>query len=195
MATGSRPYGFRFPFDIRTAMEPWRGKIGDEFDHVIASLTDRDRAIEDYLSLGVAQGYLGVGPVPNTGQSLTAAYADITGASVAFTVPSGRELLVTAYCDIINLDAVARSSFIQILDENNVVLLGTSRSNVASGSGGASQPFRETVFTQPSRGTHTYRLQALINGGSGTLTSNVPANASGGTSFLSVEDVGPATRF
>jgi hypothetical protein len=195
MATGSRPYAFRFPIDVRTTMDPWRSKLGDEFDHVLATLTDRDRALEDYLSLGVAQGYLGVGVVPNTGQSLTAAYADITGASVTFTVPSGRELLITAYCDIINLDAVARSSFIKVLDESNVVLVGTSRSNSASGSGGASQPFRETVFTAPTAGTHTYRLQALINGGSGTLASVVPASASGGTSFLSVEDVGPATRF
>jgi hypothetical protein len=190
----TKPYAFRYPYDIQSTMEPWRSKLGDHYDEVIAHLSDRDRVLEDQLNLSVAQGYLGVGTVPNTGQSLTAAYADITGASVTFTVPTGREIVLTVYCDIINLDAVARSSFVKVLDELGTVLVGTSRSNAASGSGGASQQFRETVFLAPAAGTHTYKLQALINGGSGTLTSNVPASASGGSSFLSVEDVGPAVR-
>lgn len=190
----ARPYSFRYPYDVQSAMAPWRDRLGDEFDRVLVLLTDRDRAIEDYLSLGVSQGYLGVGFVPNGGQGLTGAYADVTGASVTFTVPAGRELKVTIYCNIINLDAAQRSSFVRVLDQNNTVIVGTSRDHGASGTKDASQPYRETVFVQPAAGTHTYRLQALINGGSGTLTSNVPATNSGGSSFLSVEDVGPASR-
>lgn len=195
----SKPYSYRYASDIRAALEPWRQEFSDihgtnVFDQVVSALSDRDRAIEDYLSLGVAQGYLGIGFVPNGGQGLTASYADITDATVTFSVPAGRRIRLHVYCDIINLDASTRSSFIRVLDQNSTVIVGTSRDNAASGTREAAQQFRETVFTTPAAGTHTYKLQALINGGSGTLTSNVPADNGGGSSFISVEDAGPATR-
>lgn len=190
----SRLYSFRYPFDLAQALDPWRDRFSQrEFEQVVALLTERDRALEDHLNLGIGQGYLGVGTVPNGGQALTAAYADVSGATVTFNAPAGRKLRVTVYCGIINLDAAARSSFVRVLDENNTVLVGTSRDHGASGSKDQAKEYREIVFVAPTGGAHTYRLQALINGGSGTLTSNVPANNSGGSSFLSVEDVGPAT--
>jgi len=152
--------------------------------------TDYGISIFDATGSDVAQGYLGIGTVPNGGQGLTASYANVSGASVTFTVGTGRRVKVTAYVSIINLDAVNRSSFIQILDENNTVVRGDSVDHGPSGSKDAGKQYNSITFTQPSAGTHTYRLQALINGGAGTLTSNVPASAGGGSSFLSVEDVG-----
>lgn len=41
---------FRYPFDIHAVMAPWREKLGQDFDAVVAHLADRDRALEDRLS-------------------------------------------------------------------------------------------------------------------------------------------------
>jgi hypothetical protein len=42
--------GFRYQPDIHSTLEPWREKLGSEFEQVTALLTDRDRAIEDYVN-------------------------------------------------------------------------------------------------------------------------------------------------
>lgn len=42
---------FRYPFDVQSAMEPWRDKLGPDFDNVINRLSDRDRALEDALAM------------------------------------------------------------------------------------------------------------------------------------------------
>lgn len=42
--------GFRYTPDIRAAMEPWREKLGRDYESVVARLTDRDRALEDYVN-------------------------------------------------------------------------------------------------------------------------------------------------
>lgn len=43
--------GFRYPYDIHTTLEPWREKLGTEYDQVVSRLLDRDRALEDKLSI------------------------------------------------------------------------------------------------------------------------------------------------
>jgi hypothetical protein len=42
--------GFRYTPDIRTATEPWREKLGRDYESVVARLVDRDRALEDYVT-------------------------------------------------------------------------------------------------------------------------------------------------
>lgn len=44
--------GFRYPVDIHTALEPWRQKLGSEFDSVVSRLSDRDRRLEDEFGAG-----------------------------------------------------------------------------------------------------------------------------------------------
>lgn len=48
--------GFRFPFDIQSTLDPWRHKLGSSFDAVVAHLSDRDRALEDYMSRAAPTG-------------------------------------------------------------------------------------------------------------------------------------------
>lgn len=43
---------FRYPYEIATVLEPWRERLGDQFDEVVALLADRDRALEDSLTAG-----------------------------------------------------------------------------------------------------------------------------------------------
>lgn len=194
MANPFRPFSFRYPFEVAPTLEPWRDTLGDQFDAVVARLADRDRALEDYVNLGVSQGYLGLGVVPNGGQALTASYADISGATVTFTVPANRRVKTTVYCNVINLDGVGTDSFLKIIDENGTVVIGDSYKHAGSGSVGDNTMYSTTVFTTPAVGTHTYKLQGKCNNALCTLTSNVPANASGGSAFLSVEDVGPVSQ-
>lgn len=51
---------FRFPYDIAATLAPWRDKLGDEFDSVVALLADRDRALEDAVGAG-AHTHAGTG--------------------------------------------------------------------------------------------------------------------------------------
>lgn len=191
----NRLYSFRFPFDIQSTLEGWRDKLSSpvtgSYDSVVSRLSDRDRALEDHLNLGVSQGYLGIGTVPNGGQALTAAYADVTGASVSFSVPAGRRIKTTVYATVSNI-GLATVSFIRVLDENGTVLIGDSATLDAFGGTVAAYRFITIVLTTPTTGAHTYRLQAKVNNANATLVSNDPADNSGGTSYLSVEDIGPA---
>lgn len=41
---------FRYGYDVQSAMEPWREKLGDDYENVLARLSDRDRQLEDFLS-------------------------------------------------------------------------------------------------------------------------------------------------
>jgi hypothetical protein len=41
--------GFRYPFDVQSALDPWRHQLGGNFDQVVATLADRDRSLEDFL--------------------------------------------------------------------------------------------------------------------------------------------------
>lgn len=40
---------FRYPFDIQSTLDSWRPELGASFDQVVAHLSDRDRALEDFL--------------------------------------------------------------------------------------------------------------------------------------------------
>lgn len=184
----ARPYAFRYPFDVVATLAPWRDKLGENFEPVVALLTDRDRALEDHLSLGVAQGYLGIGVPSSPPVALTSTPTDIAGMSVTFTVPAGRRLKVTLYVHITNIDAAPRASFVQVLDENGTTLFTDSASHDNfGGSLGSGRTIHAVSFQSPAAGTHTYRLQANINGGAGSLVAS-----SGNESFISIEDVGTA---
>lgn len=41
---------FRYQPDSTATLEPWRVRLGEDFDTVVSRLTDRDRQIEDYVS-------------------------------------------------------------------------------------------------------------------------------------------------
>jgi hypothetical protein len=74
--------GFRYPFDIHTALEPWRKHLTDaDFDGVVAMLADRDRRLEDLLGMGRWLSYtpvltcpLGVNPTLGTGSTAIGRY-------------------------------------------------------------------------------------------------------------------------
>jgi microcystin-dependent protein len=42
--------GFRYPYDVRVALEGWRDKLGERYEDVLVKLFDRDRALENTLT-------------------------------------------------------------------------------------------------------------------------------------------------
>lgn len=187
-----KPYSFRYPYDIRTTLAPWREELGANYEQVIHTLHDRDRAIEDHLSLDVAQGILGQGNIIGAPVALTGVNTDIPGMTVTFTVPTApRKLKLTAYLTIVNADVVARDAFMRVLDENNTVLITESAGLASAGSTAPMEfhRFNTTLYTTATPGTHTWRVQASINGAAGSVNS-----ATAGDTFLTVEDAGPLNR-
>lgn len=202
MAT-PKPYSFRYPFDILTSMAAWREKLGKTsqgiydpaYDEVIRYLTDRDRAIEDYLSLDVAQGILdfaGNGSAFDFGTL----EADITGVSITVTVPAGRALKISWHVQGVNNDFVnpGGNNTVRIRAYEDATIVGfTKQADIADSADTTGRDeFDMSSFeiVAPTAGTHTYKLTAQItNGPSQNMT------ISGGGALLIVEDVGPIGRF
>lgn len=188
----NRLYSFRYPLDIRTTLESWRQKIGDHFDIAVAHLADRDRALEDHLNLGVAQGILGLAVNTTTPTPITAAEFDITGMSVTVEVPANRVLRITGSVDFVNTSGVDPVAVVLRVWEGANPL---ARSNVPGGVGLSSgnDRGRATLIhyvTSPSAGAHTYRLRAFVNSGGADASAT-----SDNQQILSIEDVGPANTF
>lgn len=186
---GVKPYSFRYPTDLQSVLEPWRRSLGPDYDSVVALLRDRDRSIEDHLSLGVAQGYLGIGFQPQGSFILTAAYQSITGATVTYTIPAGRQIKITAHFRAVHTGAGTTTSFLKIIDATAATLTSDYYNHGASGAPASVTTYNIIYFFAPPAGTHTVTAQSLILDAAGNLEC-----LAGPSNFVSVEDVGPATR-
>lgn len=192
MAAG-KPYSFRYPYDTQSAMEPWRekfaGLLTGAFDSVISRLSDRDRSLEDHLSLGVGQGYIAAPATLTSIQTgLIATDTDVTGLSITVTVPANRRLKITAYVTIDNEAASVGIGVIKIKEDGTQITVRQPPLDADSGlREGADVDF--SVFTTPAAGTHTYKVTAAISSANGRLfhTSQNPG-------YLTVEDVGPVSQ-
>lgn len=185
-----KTYSFRYPYNLTAVYQPWYKYLRDGYDKVVADLTERDRLLEDHLNLGVGQGLLAApGFVTSPPYVLTGAYTDVPGMLNTIAVPANRQIKITVYITIANLDAVQRSSSIRVLDDASAAVLQDSWVHAALGGVGATYRYTSVQYIQPTAGTRTYQVQAFINGASGTVTS-----ATNGESYISVEDVGPAFR-
>jgi hypothetical protein len=185
----NRLYSFRYPFDILTTLEGWREKLSSpltgSYDSVVARMADRDRALEDYLSLGVGQGYLGRATLTSTQTGLVVADTDVTGLTLDVMIPANRVLKIAAYVEIDNEAAATGLGFLKIKEDGTQITVRQPPLDVNGG-------LREfcdvdfSVFTTPAAGKHTYKVTAGISTNNGRLvhTSQNPG-------FLTVEDVGP----
>jgi hypothetical protein len=134
----------------------------------------------------------GSGAIPFTGQTLGYAEVntnqgsittevDLTGLFVTVTVPAGRRIRITA-----------QGPFISTVDQDEIrlnVKEGSTVLNIAqlmvSGASKGGTAICEAVIS-PSAGTHTYKLSALRQSGSGSITSAASATF---PAFIHVEDV------
>lgn len=185
----ARPYAFRYPVDIAATLDPWRDQLGRSFDQVVSILADRDRAIEDHLSLAVAQGYLGIGELTSVQTGLTTADTDVTNLTVTVTVPAGRRLKITVHSMIDNENGGSTAIGVLKIQEDGVTIAHRESYLDAHLGLREGQDIDFCAFRSPSAGVHTYKVVAGITSNSGRIfaTSTRP-------SFITVEDIGPADR-
>lgn len=200
----AKPWSFRYPYEILTTMLPWKktldassliGGASGNYDQVIKFLTDRDRALEDHLNLGVAQGYVALTYLPTGTITLSGAgFADIAGLAVTFTVPANRKILVTAGVRTIATSAGAPGSQVRLLDENNNVL-GLDYYNYGPIGGAASvHTYLFNTFYSPLPGTHTIRAQGQYFAGLTVAVETLLTTFGTSNTFISIQDVGPSDR-
>lgn len=187
----NRLYSFRFPFDIRSTLEAWRDKLsgpvsGGSFDGVLSQLSDRDRAVEDHLNLGLSQGRLGY-MISTSNQAIPDnTEADLTGLTVTVTVPANRVLRITG--QVVFAISAPMTLTGWIYEDGVKVAAFGEFADAGAGPG----PSMETIqcgsaIRTPGSGAHTYKLTGQSQG-SGDGTIGATASAPG---FILVEDIGP----
>lgn len=143
---------FKFPFEAVATFEPWREKLGEDFDQVVAILSDRDRALEDYLHdhdaaldalLSQIADRLKAATVATGETTTSTSFTDLTTAGPAVTVtvgPSGKLLLtMSASVDVQSDSAVAEHAIMSFTFSGaNTLAAADSRSVEASVFGGTS---------------------------------------------------------
>lgn len=180
----SRPYSYRYPYDIQTTLEPWRARLGLEFDAVVKLLEDRDRALEDYLSFGIGQGYLATATITANQAGLTAAATDIVGLSDTVTVPEHRRLKITVHGRLQNNGAGTAVGNL-IVQEDGVDIGQRIAILQTTGALGDAQDMDFSVFVNPTGGQHTYKVRASVSSGSGTFIAFAT-----NPGYITVEDIG-----
>ncbi len=195
-----RLYSFQFPWDIRTTLESWRSKLSSttgagDFESVMARMSDRDRAIEDHLNLGTAQGILARASVTTKQNNINGA-VDLAGLTGTFTVPANRLIKVSALVSFEQTTAAAGTkctAFLFLYDQANT-LIGTANSSELNETlnGGFRMVSLLNWFT-PAAGTYTYRLQAQRNFDVGAPVMNTLASATRPATLL-IEDAGPVLQ-
>ncbi len=182
----SKPYSYRFPYDIQSTLEPWRTELGKNYDQVIATLRDRDRDLEDYLSLGVAQGQLGIATQTTSPFLFPGARTDIPGMTITVTLPANRLIKVSATVHVDVAAGATPSSFLYLTEDT--VIIAQEFYNHQSASDGMREIL--VAFITPAPGQHTYTAQ----GASAPANSCQAVNISPSLNYITVEDIGPTTR-
>jgi hypothetical protein len=194
-------YSFRYPFDIQTTLESWREKLSspltNNFDTVLARLSDRDRAIEDHLNLGLSQGRLAYSTSTAATVYSSDTSSDLANLSVTVTIPANRVLRVTGQAVVLagnnGAGGLARTMDGFIYED------GVSRGYFAHlqlTNSAASHSVEEiqsnSIIVTPTPGAHTYKLvgSTMASAGFGTGSTAIGGVAAS-PAFILVEDLGP----
>lgn len=81
---------FRYPYEVKETLEPWRETLGLEFEAVTTRLTDRDRALEDYINgyqwTSYTPAFTASGGVPGGAAPTLAGYYSKMGRTLSVTL-------------------------------------------------------------------------------------------------------------
>jgi len=152
--------GFRYPSEVHIALEPWRSKLGADFDRVAALLLDRDRALEDHLASAVP-GFEQILTEEST-TSMTDTDLATVGPTVEVKLPRGR-CIVTGGALVTSTatgQTAAASLFIDGVFNQDLVLLGNNSGGSLSASLSAT-----FLFNDLDPGTHTFQIKYLSSNG------------------------------
>lgn len=142
---------FEYSPDINTTLLPWRDKIGaKEFDDVLPRLLERDRELEDYISIAPVYEF-----DPDT-LIVTTAGPVADGPSVTLKVPRGIchiHVGALVYCSVTNQTAYA-----DIYMDGSFLQTGIQLGNNSGGSLAVSCASL-AYFDNLEPGTHTFSLR------------------------------------
>lgn len=129
-----------------------------------------------------AGGTLAYAEVTANQGSISTSNVDLTSLTTSPIVGSGRRIRVTGHVYMQNTSANVAMN-VSILQD------GTQIQSAQLVSGAVSTPEKVTVFAveSPSAGSHTYKLQASVASGTGTMAAGATFPA-----FILVEDIGAA---
>lgn len=132
---------------------------------------------------GLAQGTLGYAQVTANQATITAA-VDLTSLTLTVTLVASRRIRIVG--DVSFTSSVAADNALLLildgattLNQRTVAIPAITTPN--------SYGCRVEAVVQPSAGSHTYKLQAQRNGGSGNITMVASATQ---PAFILVEDIG-----
>jgi hypothetical protein len=132
------------------------------------------------LFAGQTRGYAEV----TADQTNITTLVDLTGLAVTVTVRSGDRIRITGYATM--LSTVTNDVMALYIAEGSTVLAQAYASENAGAASRLATIIASVVLT-PSAGSHTYKLQALRNNGSGTITMSANANRK---AYILVEQIG-----
>lgn len=169
MAQSNIGTGFQYATDLTTVLDPWRPKLGNHFDSVVALLTDRERSFEQYLESAIpAFDYV------FTEESTTSTVdTDLAtnGPEVTLKLPRGRALISGGAftTSTVNNQTAFVALWIDGAFYQDIALL----SNATGGSIGASvfgtfaipDPTHPSLPNGLSPGVHTFKLRYLGSDG------------------------------
>lgn len=161
--------GFQYPSDLTSVLRPWEDKLKDEFNPVVALLTDRERALEQYFESAIpAFDYV------FTEESTTSTVdTDLAtnGPEVTLKLPRGRALISGGAftTSTVNNQTAFVALWIDGVHYQDIALL----SNGTGGSIGASifgvlaipDSTHPTLPNGLSPGSHTFKLRYLGSDG------------------------------
>lgn len=161
--------------------DQYEGQFGYETDtNKLVGFGGVDWAYRDaggQLTNGYAQA------VANQG-TFTAA-TDITGLSVTVTIPTARRINIVGSLSL-STSVAGDTAFMLIQQDGATIQSGIVHLPATGGSPGV---LERSLVLSPSAGSHTYKIQAGRNSGTGVITSNASANT---PAFILVEDIGAA---
>lgn len=158
--------------DLQGLIDEFNKEVGSE--KLASESVTAEKIADNAITLGFAE------VTANQGSITT--ITDLTGLSVTVTVPSnGRRVKITGFCF---LESSVANDYLSLVVRESTTELSSTRFAVPfSGQG---QAYLVTHVLSPSAGSHTYKLSARRDTGTGTVTMTANSNR---TAYILVEAI------
>lgn len=148
---------FEYPYDVNQVMLPWRDKLGArEYDEVVTRLMERDRALEDYIS--ISPEFDGV--YVNEGTTSTTA-TDLATVGPTVTVRLPRGICSVHYGALAHSTVDNQTAGIELWMDGSLLHPGPYLSNNTGGGIAASISTLVYVDNGSLAGEHTFQMKYL----------------------------------
>lgn len=184
-------FNFRYPYAVAETLEPWRDKLGDEFETVVSRLSDRDRYLEDYVSREIGQGIVAAtnNTTVTTNVSHASSFVQLTGYDTTITLPEKRRVLIQIVVSFDRNNSGDVGYGIELRLDGSF-LQASFGHYVPSAAGGGNTT--HMFYAEIEQGQHelTVWVDSVAASGTTTQMTFYPTSSSE-TALLIVTDIGP----